>query len=98
MTYHTFFLNSRYTAEMYANSQYVGSVLSSDKNDNIFLLDKIGNMKEIYKGAQEEREKLKVSKFDALLLHSPPRGQDGKPTNVEAWKIMEKLKDEGVVE
>jgi diketogulonate reductase-like aldo/keto reductase len=86
------------TAEMYSNSSYIKPVLKEHKGDRVFVLDKIGNMKDIYNVAQTEREHLNISKFDALLLHSPPRGQDGKPTNVEAWKIMERLKDEGVTE
>ncbi|UZJ55338.1 hypothetical protein CBS101457_004658 [Exobasidium rhododendri] len=86
------------TAQVYANSQYIAPVLSGKKSEGIVVLDKIQDMKDVYKGAHEELEKLKISKFDALLLHSPPRGKDGNPTNVEAWKIMERLKDEGVAD
>jgi diketogulonate reductase-like aldo/keto reductase len=85
-------------AEVYANSQFVEPALSKQKREHVFVLDKIMSMKEIYKVAHEEIEKLKIKKFDALLLHSPPRGVDGNPSNVEAWKVMEQLKDEGVTE
>lgn len=87
-------------AEVYGNSQYVGQALPSDSNKEgkVQILSKIHSVKNIRKAALEEREKLKISKFDALLLHLPPRGLDGNPSNVEAWKVMEQLKDEGVVE
>ena len=87
------------SAEMYANSQFVEpAVTSLAKKEKVFILDKIGTLTEIRKVALEEREKLKIDKFDALLLHSPPRGQDGKPSNVDAWKEMEQLKEEGVAD
>lgn len=87
-------------AEVYKNSQYVGQALPNDSNKDgkIQILSKIHDTNNIYKAALEEKEKLKIAKFDALLLHLPPRGLEGKPSNVEAWKIMEQLKDEGVVE
>lgn len=84
------------TAEMYANSQHVGPATKS--YNDVIILDKIGDTKNIRKAALEEKEKLQVNKFDALLLHSPPRGKDGHPSNVDAWKEMEKLKDEGIAE
>lgn len=87
------------TAEAYQNSQFISPVLSSNSSkEPIIVLDKINNMKDIYNVAHEEIKKLAIPKLDALLLHSPPRGYEGKPSNVEAWKVMEKLKDEGLVE
>jgi diketogulonate reductase-like aldo/keto reductase len=86
-------------AEAYANSQYVGQAIKdAGSMEKLIVLDKIGDMKRIYEVAKEELEKLQIDKFDALLLHSPPRGQDGKPSNVEAWKMMERIKDEGLAE
>lgn len=88
------------TAEVYKNSQHVGAVLGkqSDLKGKVSVLGKLINAKEIRKSALEEREKLQVERFDVLLLHFPPRGVDGNPSNVEAWKAMEQLKDEGVCE
>jgi diketogulonate reductase-like aldo/keto reductase len=88
------------TAEAYQNSQYVGTGLEEfvAKKQQFTIVAKLMNMKEIHKSALEEREKLKVKKLDLLLLHSPPRAMEGNPSNVEAWKIMEQLKDEGVAD
>ena len=33
---------------------------------------------------------------DAVLLHRPPRGENGLPSNVEAWKLLEAVKDKGL--
>lgn len=95
------------TAEMYKNSQHVGPVLQTfrqgqqggnNSKDRARVVAKIGTMKDIYNVALDERKKLGIDCLDALLLHSPPRGEDGKPSNAEAWKTMEQLKDEGVAE
>lgn len=90
-------------AEVYANEKSCGDAIASALSSGIprsdfFILTKMGSngMKDIAKGGRKELEDLQCDYLDCLLLHLPPRGKDGLPTNVEAWKQMEKLKDDGI--
>jgi diketogulonate reductase-like aldo/keto reductase len=85
------------TAEMYANSGYVGKAFETS-NAKIQVIAKIGTLSKIKQVAVEERKLLGKDRLDVLLLHSPPRGINGLPTNVEAWKQMQELKEEGVAD
>lgn len=85
------------TAEMYENSQWVGSALEQAQGKTQ-VIAKLGHLQHIRKSALEERTKLQRDRLDVLLLHLPPRGQKGLPSNVEAWKTMQDLKDEGVAD
>ena len=88
------------TAELYSNSQHVGPVLSRLQTDQkpIQVIAKIQSMNSIRDVALAERTKLGVETLDVLLLHSPPRAVDGKPSNVEAWEQVQKLKEDGIAE
>lgn len=85
------------TAEMYQNSGYVGKALESSEHETQ-VIAKIGTLSKIKEVANEERKLLGKNRLNVLLLHSPPRGKDGLPSNVEAWKQMQELKDEGVAD
>ncbi|KDN53401.1 hypothetical protein K437DRAFT_260620 [Tilletiaria anomala UBC 951] len=51
----------------------------------------------IAQAAKDELAKSNVLLLDSCILHTPPRGNDGQPSDVEVRKEMEKLKDEGIV-
>ncbi len=77
-----------------------GEALTESKlGDELFVLSKIaGGMKDgIGETLRKQLNNLQLKSLDAFLLHLPPRGKDGFPGTVEAWREMEKLKDEGLV-
>lgn len=86
------------TAQMYKNSQHVGEALSRGSGPKVKVVAKVSDLSGVREAALEERRLLGRECLDVLLLHSPSRGLDGLPTNVEAWKMMEQLKDDGVAE
>lgn len=91
-------------AEVYANEASMGagieSFLASSglKRNDIYVLTKVGKegMKDLQSAIKVELQKLKVDQLDSYLLHLPPRGQDGLPSNVDAWKELEKIKQAGL--
>lgn len=90
-------------AEVYLNEKSTGDAIkealsSGIKRSDFYVLTKMGSegMKDMPKGGRKELEDLQCEYLDCLLLHLPPRGKDGLPSNVEAWKQMEKLKDDGI--
>lgn len=91
-------------AEVYANEESMGSGIQSflqssglTRND-IYVLTKVGKdgMKDLQSAVKVELRKLQVEQLDAYLLHFPPRGKDGLPSNVDAWKELEKIKQAGL--
>ena len=91
-------------AEVYANEESAGEGISAFlqssglKRSDLYVLTKVGKdgMKNLQSAVKEEMRKLKVDYLDSYLLHFPPRGKDGLPTNVDAWKELEKIKKEGL--
>lgn len=91
-------------AEVYENESSAGDGIqaflksSGKKRDEIYVLTKVGKngMKDLQAAVKEEMSKLQVDYLDAYLLHFPPRGKDGLPSNVEAWKELEKIKEKGL--
>jgi diketogulonate reductase-like aldo/keto reductase len=93
-------------AEAYANEESAGEGISSFLKKNtlglqrsdLYVLTKAGanSMKDLQLGVKDSMRKLQVDYLDAYLLHFPPRGVNGLPTNVEAWKQMEKIKSAGL--
>lgn len=90
-------------AEVYANSKSNGEGIahSGVPKNELYVLSKVnGPIKAGHAGilacGRQERADLQVDALDAFLLHHPPRGRDGGPTNLEAWKALEILRDEGV--
>lgn len=89
-------------AEVYGNSKSNGEgiVKSGIPRDQIYVLSKVNStIKDghdaIVATGRKERDDLQVDALDAFLLHHPPRGK-GEPSNLEAWKALEVLRDEGV--
>ncbi|SNX87818.1 related to oxidoreductase, aldo/keto reductase family [Melanopsichium pennsylvanicum] len=91
-------------AEAYANEESAGEGIatflksSGLKRSDIYVLTKVGRdgMKDLQSAVKQEMQKLQVDYLDSYLLHLPPRGKDGLPTNVEAWKELEKIKAAGL--
>ncbi|CBQ71328.1 related to oxidoreductase, aldo/keto reductase family [Sporisorium reilianum SRZ2] len=91
-------------AEVYANEQSAGEGIqaflesSGLKRDDVYVLTKVGyeGMKDLQSAVKVELQKLQVKQLDAYLLHFPPRGKEGRPSNVDAWKEMEKIKHAGL--
>lgn len=90
-------------AEVYANSASNGEGITKSgiSKDEIFVLSKVNStIKDghdaIVATGRKERKDLQVDVLDAFLLHHPPRGKNGEPTNLESWKALEELRDEGV--
>ncbi|TKY87520.1 hypothetical protein EX895_003534 [Sporisorium graminicola] len=92
------------SAEVYANEDSAGegieSFLKSSglKRDDVYVLTKVGyeGMKDLQSAVKVELQKLRVKQLDAYLLHFPPRGKNGLPSNVDAWKELEKIKKAGL--
>lgn len=93
-------------AEVYGNSaasgQAIGAHLAAGKakRKDLFVLTKLfkEGIRDPLRVTKQEIEKLQCGDYvDAVLLHYPPRGKDGEPTNVEAWRALEKVKDAGLV-
>ncbi|PWY97914.1 Aldo/keto reductase [Testicularia cyperi] len=94
-------------AEVYANEESAGAAISQFlssnsanlKRDQLTVLTKVGKdgMKDLQAAVREEMRKLNVDYLDAYLLHFPPRGKDGLPSNVDAWRQLENIKDQGLV-
>ncbi|PWN52881.1 Aldo/keto reductase [Violaceomyces palustris] len=91
-------------AEAYANEDTSGEAIAEfiasgkAERSQLFVLTKVGKagMLNIQQAVKEEMKKLKVDYLDAYLLHFPPRGKHGLPSNVEAWKEMERIKEQGL--
>ncbi|GAC94248.1 hypothetical protein PHSY_001819 [Pseudozyma hubeiensis SY62] len=91
-------------AEVYANEASMGNGIESFlkssglKRNDIYVLTKVGKdgMKDLQSAVKVELQKLKVDQLDSYLLHLPPRGKDGLPSNVDAWKELEKIKQAGL--
>ncbi|ETS60389.1 hypothetical protein PaG_05593 [Moesziomyces aphidis] len=91
-------------AEVYANEESAGEGIqaflksSGLKREDIYVLTKVGKdgMKDLQSAVKEEMRKLQVDYLDSYLLHFPPRGKDGLPSNVDAWRQLEKIKAAGL--
>lgn len=91
-------------AEVYSNEESAGegiaSFLSSSglKRSDLYVLTKVGKagMQNLQSAVKVEMQKLQVDYLDSYLLHFPPRGKKGLPSNVEAWKELEKIKEAGL--
>lgn len=91
-------------AEVYANEEHMGvgieSFLKSSglQRSDLYILTKVGSdgMKDLQSAVKVEMQKLKVDYLDSYLLHFPPRGKDGLPSNVDAWKELEAIKKAGL--
>lgn len=91
-------------AEVYANEEAAGEGIqaflksSGLKRTDLYVLTKVGRdgMKDLQSAVKVEMQKLQVDYLDSYLLHLPPRGKDGLPSNVEAWKELEKIKQAGL--
>ncbi len=90
-------------AEVYANEESLGEGVqeflksSGLKRDDLYVLTKVGKdgMADLQSAVKTELKKLQVEQLDSYLLHFPPRGKDGLPSNVDAWKELEKIKKAG---
>ncbi|KAL8280809.1 hypothetical protein RQP46_006813 [Phenoliferia psychrophenolica] len=97
-------LSSGYThldnAEAYANEESVGAALAESgvKRETLYITTKVGpGLKDIPGTFQGQLKKLGVSYVDLLLIHWPyDFEKDGKPTNEEAWRQIEAIKDAGL--
>lgn len=90
-------------ADTYDNEESAGQAIeqflsTGVKREDIYVLTKVGGegMKDLPNAVREAMRKLKVDYLDGYLMHLPPRGKDDLPSNVDAWKQMEKIKDEGL--
>ena len=91
-------------AEAYQNEASAGEGIaaflqsSGLKRSDVFVLTKVGKegVKDLQSAVKEEMRKLQVDYLDAYLLHFPPRGVEGLPSNPEAWKELEKIKEAGL--
>ncbi|KAJ1020300.1 hypothetical protein NDA18_005897 [Ustilago nuda] len=91
-------------AQVYANEESAGDGIETFlkstglKRTDLYVLTKVGKagMLDLQSAVKEEMRKLKVEYLDSYLLHFPPRGKDGLPSNVDAWKELEKIKQAGL--
>lgn len=87
-------------AEVYGNEESAGAAIASFPGAReLQVLTKVGaeGMKDLAAAGRRQRDLLRVDTLEGYLLHFPPRGQEGLPSNVDAWRALEKLKDDGVV-
>lgn len=95
------------TAEGYQNEEGVGRAVrdSGIPREEIFVTSKLESHIKTYEGAkkafQETLEKLEFDYLDLFLIHAPwPWSEMGKNCdegNVQAWKAMEELYNEGLI-
>ncbi|PWN39725.1 Aldo/keto reductase [Ceraceosorus guamensis] len=94
-------------AEVYSNTKSMGKAVSEHLSSGVasrkdlFLLTKLGSrgIPDPLDETKKELSDIGVSdKLDAVLLHYPPRGKNGAPSNIEAWNRLEKVKDAGLVD
>ncbi|KAK4699596.1 hypothetical protein P7C70_g6664, partial [Phenoliferia sp. Uapishka_3] len=87
-------------AEAYANEASVGVAIAESgiSRNELYICTKTGpGIKDIPGNFRLQLKKLGVKYVDLLLIHWPyDFGKDGKPSNEEAWKQLEILKDEGL--
>ncbi|KAK4687767.1 hypothetical protein P7C73_g2350, partial [Tremellales sp. Uapishka_1] len=89
-------------ADMYANSESIGSALKEWKGDrkDLFLLTKCGREEVEYTDPRKKLvqllKEMNVEYVDLYLLHSPLLFGKSPSAINDAWKIMEELKAEGL--
>ncbi|KAM0749928.1 NADP-dependent D-sorbitol-6-phosphate dehydrogenase [Meredithblackwellia eburnea MCA 4105] len=88
-------------AEMYNNEESVGLGIkeSGVPREELFITTKVfTGLNDIRGTFLSQLKKIGVSYVDLYLIHSPLNfGTPGYPTYEEAWKELEKLKDEGLI-
>ncbi|KAI5474202.1 hypothetical protein MNV49_003967 [Pseudohyphozyma bogoriensis] len=87
-------------AEAYGNEASVGAAIkeSGIPREKLFITTKIGTgLNDIRGNFEKQLKLLGVSYVDLYLIHWPYEfGKPGYPSNEEAWKQLEALKDEGL--
>jgi diketogulonate reductase-like aldo/keto reductase len=89
---------------VYANSEASGRAIGKHLDggaarESLFILTKLmqRGIPDPMGETQREVELLQCKGYaDAVLLHRPPRGENGLPSNVDAWKLLEAVKDKGL--
>lgn len=92
------------TAQMYQNEEYVGKGIKECgiPREELFVTSKLNNMNHGYDSArktiEESLEKLDLDYLDLFLIHWPVvknNGGDWKKDNIDTWRALEDLYDEG---
>lgn len=92
------------TAQMYGNEEYVGEGIKKCgmPREELFVTSKLNNTNHGYKAArrtiEESLDKLDLDYLDLFLIHWPVvknNGGDWKQDNIDTWRALEELYDEG---
>lgn len=92
------------TAQMYGNEEYVGEGIKKCgvPREELFVTSKLNNNNHGYEAARktvlESLEKLDLDYLDLFLIHWPvvkDNGGDWKQDNIDTWRALEELYDEG---
>lgn len=92
------------TAQMYRNEEYVGKGIKECgvPREALFVTSKLNNINHGYdkarKSIEESLEKLDLDYLDLFLIHWPVvknTGGDWKQDNIDTWRALEDLYDEG---
>lgn len=92
------------TAQMYGNEEYVGVGIKKCgmPREELFVTSKLNNTNHGYKAArrtiEESLDKLDLDYLDLFLIHWPVvknNGGDWKQDNIDTWRALEELYDEG---
>ncbi|OJF92414.1 aldo/keto reductase [Alkalibacterium sp. 20] len=92
------------TAQMYGNEEYVGKGIKECgvPREELFVTSKLNNKNHGYdkarKTVQESLDRLDLDYLDLFLIHWPVvkgNGGDWKQDNIDTWRALEELYDEG---
>ncbi|WP_423189818.1 aldo/keto reductase [Alkalibacterium sp. f15] len=92
------------TAQMYGNEEYVGKGIKECgvPREELFVTSKLNNTNHGYDAArktiEESLERLDLDYLDLFLIHWPvvkDNGGDWKQDNIDTWRALEDLYDEG---